>query len=109
MTSLEEVKAFQKRDRQKHKAATNNRRKKTLVLTLIRETNPDKKTGYRVYDNGRGSIVIKAKEKAVLSPQKSLYLRRHWDARVWRELQRMTDAAFNGSCCLELGIGAFAK
>lgn len=69
--------------------------------TLIRET-----CGYRVYDNGRNSIIITAKGSGYSRPRMSLFLGRDWDQRIWRQLKQMGDTSFDGSCCLELGIGA---
>lgn len=73
--------------------------------TLIRET-----VRYRVFDNGRGSIILEAKQKGVRPLRMSLYLKRTWDAETWVYIQGLTsDESFNTACCIELGVGAFTK
>jgi hypothetical protein len=76
--------------------------------TLIRDTG---EFGYLVYDNGKGSIIIRANRvnKTVLRPQMSLYLKRKWDASTWEQLKDLDDSSFNIACCWELGIAAVRR
>ena len=66
-------------------------------MTYLRET-----SGYVAVPSPRG-VRITAKEKNVERKIRVVSLD------TWRELQTYSDKEFNGSCCLELGIGTFTR
>ena len=67
------------------------------MTQVLRETK-----GYVATKSARG-VRITSKEKGVERPSIVVTLA------IWSELQKMNDQNFDGSCCLELGIGAFKK
>ena len=70
-----------------------------VLGTLLRET-----PHYLAYqrNDGRG-VCIRAKAANVLSQQRTV------KPSTWNALQRMSDSEFDGSCVLELGIGAIVR
>lgn len=66
-------------------------------MPYLRET-----SGYFAEASPRG-VRITAKEKNVTCRSRVVSLA------TWKELQTYSDSAFNGSCCLELGIGAWKR
>lgn len=67
------------------------------MSTILRET-----SGYIVHKSPRG-YRITSKEKNVECPSRVV------SEGVWNQLRGMSDSSFNGSCCLELGIGAWKR
>ena len=67
------------------------------MIQLIRETQ-----NYVAMTSARG-IRITAKARRVDAQSRVVRLS------VWRQLETMNDASFDGSCCLELGIGTFNR
>lgn len=68
-----------------------------VEVNLLRRTN-----GYTATRTKQGVRII-ARERDVTPPSRVVSMA------TWNALERMDDRSFDGSCVLELGIGAFRK
>jgi len=66
-------------------------------MTLTRET-----PGYACYETKRGVRIIAKDTYAVPGSGVVSYLE-------WQKLKTLSDSEFDGTVCLELGIGTFSK